>query len=77
LFLLAGGPWTEVQNREGLARRFPARRVTGGRVKVGENGEEVEAHLLVVLDGSGAAGTWVTSEVQGWRPWELVSDELE
>jgi len=65
------------QNRGEFVRRLPARRVSGGRGKVGENGEEIEAHLLVVLDGSGAAGTWVASEVQGCRPWEFVSDELE
>ena len=37
------------QSRGGLARRFPARRVAGGREKVGGNGEEVEPHLMVVL----------------------------
>ena len=53
------------QNKGGFVRWFPARRVTRGRGKVGENGEEVEVHLLVVLDGSGAAGRWVAGEVRG------------
>ena len=39
----------EVQNRGGLARRFPARRVTGGEGKVGEKGEGFTPHLMVVL----------------------------
>ena len=50
--------------------------LAGGEGFVGENREETEAHFMVVLDGSGAAGRWVTGDVQGWRPWELGSGEL-
>ena len=57
-------------------RRFPARRVAGGEGKQGEKGEGVRADLRVVSDGSGAAGRWVTSDVQGRWPWELGSGGL-
>jgi len=63
-------------NRGGLARRFPAMGLAGGEGFVGEKREETEAHLMVVLDGSGAAGRWVAGDVQGRRPWELGSGEL-
>ena len=36
------------QSRE-RARRFPARRVTGGEGKVGKNGEGLESYLWVVM----------------------------
>ena len=36
------------QSRE-RARHFPARRVTGGEGKVGENGEGLESYLWVVV----------------------------
>ena len=36
------------QSRE-RARRFPARRVTGGEGKVGKNGEGLETYLWVVV----------------------------
>ena len=36
------------QSRE-RARRFPARRVTGGEGKVGENGEGLESYLWVAV----------------------------
>ena len=36
------------QSRE-RARHFPARRVTGGEGKVGENGEGIESYLWVVV----------------------------
>ena len=38
------------QSRGGLARRFPARRVSGGGEKVGENGEGLEFYLWAVLE---------------------------
>ena len=63
-------------NRGGLARRFPAMGLAGGEGFVGEKREETEAHLMVVLDGSGAAGRWVAGDVQGRRPWELGPGEL-
>ena len=43
---------------------------------MGESGEEVEAHLLVVWDGSGDAGRWVAGDVQGRRPRQLGSSEI-
>ena len=53
---------------DGVGRR---RGVCGGKER-----EETEAHLMVVLDGSGAAGRWVAGDVQGRRPWKLGSGEL-
>jgi len=50
--------------------------LAGGEGFVGEKREETEAHLMVVLDGSGAAGRWVAGDVQGRRPWKLGSGEL-
>ena len=63
-------------NRGGLARGFPAMGLAGGEGFVGEKREDTEAHLMVVLDGSGAAGRWVAGDVQGRRPWKLGSGEL-
>ena len=57
-------------------RWFPVRRVACGEGKQGEKREGVRADLRVVSDGSGAAGRWVTGDVQGRRPWELGSDGL-
>ena len=70
LFLLQGGPWRKSGTEEGTGAAFP------GEGFVGEKREETEAHLMVVLDGSGAAGRWVAGDVQGRRPWELGSGEL-
>jgi hypothetical protein len=56
------------QSRGGLARRFPARRVAGGREKVGGNGEEVEPHLMVVLAHRERAGGGGSVE-RGGRRW--------
>ena len=75
-FLLNVGPWQNSQNRGAAVLGFPARRLIGGEGFVGEKREETEAHLMVVLDGSGAAGRWVAGDVQGRRPWELGSGEL-
>ena len=50
--------------------------MAGGEGKQGEKREGVRADLRVVLDGSGAAGRWVTGDVQGRRPWELGSGGL-
>ena len=68
-----GGSTEQGRERE---RRFPAMGMAGGEGFVGEKREETEAHLMVVLDGSGAAGRWVAGDVQGRRPWELGSGEL-
>ena len=59
-----------------MAAGFSVPRLTGGEGFVGEKREETEAHLMVVLDGWGAAGRWVAGDVQGRRPWELGSGEL-
>jgi len=50
--------------------------MAGGEGKQGGKREGVRADLRVVLDGSGAAGRWVTGDVQGRRPWELGSGGL-
>ena len=70
------GLWRGTEAGAALSCRIPARRLASGEGKVGEHGEEVEPHLMVVLDGSGAAGRWVAGDVQGRRPWELGSGEL-
>ena len=53
------GLWRGTEAGAALSCRIPVRRLAGGEGKVGEHGEEVEPHLMVVLDGSGAAGRWV------------------
>ena len=76
MFLLQGGPWRKSGTEEGTGATFPGEGLAGGEGFVGEKREETEAHLMVVLDGSGAAGRWVAGDVQGRRPWELGSGEL-
>ena len=55
------------QNRGGLARRFPARRVTGGEGKVGENDEELESYLWVVVGGAEVVRSGGSTERGGRR----------
>ena len=55
------------QNRGGLARRFPARRVTGGEGKVGENDEELESYLWVVVGGAEVVRSGGSTERGGQR----------
>ena len=55
------------QNRGGLARRFPARRVTGGKGKVGENDEELESYLWVVVGGAEVVGAGLSTARGGRR----------
>ena len=76
MFLLQGGPWRKSGTEEGTGAAFPGEGLAGGEGFVGEKRGETEAHLMVVLDGSGAAGRWVAGDVQGRRPWELGSGEL-
>ena len=57
------------QNRGGLARCFPARRVTGGEGKVGENDEELESYLWVVVGGAELVGAGL-STARGGRRWD-------
>ena len=42
-------PGGRLRTEQGRARRFPARRVTGGEGKVGEKGEELESYLWVAV----------------------------
>ena len=47
---------------EGLTGRIPVRLVTGGDGKETGEQEEVKAHLMVCLDGSGMVGArWSTA----------------
>ena len=55
------------QNRGGLAQRFPARRVTGGEGKVGENDEELESYLWVVVGGAEVVRSGGSTERGGRR----------
>ena len=55
------------QNRGGLARHFPARRVTGGEGKVGEKDEEPESYLWVVMGGAEVVRSGVSTERGGRR----------
>ena len=60
-------PGATSQNRGGLARRFPARRVTGGEGKVGENDEELESYLWVVVGGAEVVRSGGSTERGGQR----------
>ena len=64
------------RTEEGLARRFPAMGLAGGEGKVGENGEGLMLHLMVVLAHREVDGGGGSTAEQGRRPWELGSGEL-
>jgi len=55
------------QNRGGLARRFPARRVTGGEGKVGEKDEEFESYPWVVVGRAEVVGAGLSTARGGRR----------
>jgi len=76
LVLLKRGPWRKYRIGEGKGGRIPAMGMAGGEGKQGEKRGGVRADLRVVSEGSGAAGRWVTGDVQGRRPWELGSGGL-
>ena len=57
----------EVQNRRGLARHFPARRVAGGEGQVGEKGEELESYLWVAVARRERVGGGGSAERGGRR----------
>ena len=61
------------QSRE-RARRFPARRVTGGEGKVGENGEGLESYPWVVVGGAALVGAGLSTARGGrWRDWAVAA----
>jgi len=67
LVLLKRGPWRKSKTGEELARRFPARRVTGGEGKVGGNDEELESYLWVVVGGAEVVRSGGSTERGGRR----------
>ena len=50
--------------------------LAGGEGKVGENGEGLKPHLMVVLARREVDGGGGSTAEQGRRPWELGSGEL-
>ena len=61
-------PGGSSQNRGGLARRFPARRLAGGEGKVGEKDEELESYLWVAVARRERVGGGGSAE-RGGRRW--------
>ena len=65
---------------EGLTGQIPARLVTGGEGKETGEQEEVKAHLMVCLDGSGTVGAmWSTASraaARGEEQWSSTGTVL-